>query len=432
MRIFNKLKNERQNRNAEKNNNQAVASPPQDTAASYKNDAPSAHRVKRGSSVVVTVGDYLSNMIAPKSKSKPKPNPAPKPVAVNQQEQKPPLKSSIILEPTRAPQPDSTSGAKFEDLYEFKRVLGHGAFSTVREAKHKIDRKKTYAIKCQERSKMTNDDEEALVDEVSILQEFDHSAIVCLYDFFKERKMYYLVMEQMQGGELFDRIVAKAYYNEKEARDVCKIVLEAIEYCHINNVAHRDLKPENLLLVHKTDDQIVKIGDFGFAKRVKKPNSLVTQCGTPGYVAPEILEGRKYDTRADMWSVGVILYILLGGYPPFNENNQRMLFRKIRKGQYEFHEEYWGSVSQEAKNLISSLLNIDPNARLSASQALKDKWITSDAKLLEDKDLGTNLEELRKWNAVRKVKAAVKSIIAANKMTSLGSNLRNDLDNAEE
>lgn len=288
---------------------------------------------------------------------------------------------------SRAPQPDSSSGILFDELYRLKSVLGQGAFSTVREAKHKNDPFQTYAVKCVERAKLSKEDEDALVDEVGILREFDHKAIICLFDFFQDDKMYFLVMEQMLGGELFDRIVAKSYYNEKEARDVCKILLEAVGYCHSNSVAHRDLKPENLLLVSQTDDYKVKIADFGFAKRVLHPNSLVTQCGTPGYVAPEILEGRRYDTKADMWSVGVILYILLGGYPPFIENNQRMLFRKIRKGQYEFHEEYWGSVTQDAKTLIAQLLNIDPVGRLSASKALHNKWITSDAKTLEGKDL---------------------------------------------
>ena len=121
-----------------------------------------------------------------------------------------------------------------------------------------------------------------------------------------------------------------------------------------------------LTVIHfqsESDDSDIKIADFGFAKKVHKPNSLTTQCGTPGYVAPEILEGKPYDTQADMWSLGVIVYILLGGYPPFIEQNQKELFRKIRKGQYEFHEEYWGQVSKEAKDLISKLLTVAPDKR---------------------------------------------------------------------
>jgi serine/threonine protein kinase len=227
-------------------------------------------------------------------------------------------------------------------------------------------------------------------------------------------------MERMSGGELFDRIVAKAYYNEKEARDTCKILLEAVGFMHMNHVAHRDLKPENLLLLSKDDDSAVKIADFGFAKKVKELNSLTTQCGTPGYVAPEILEGTPYDHRADMWSVGVILYILLGGYPPFIENTQRDLFRKIRRGEYEFHEEYWGTVSMEAKELISSLLTVDATKRLDAQQALENSWIRGDDASLAKKGLDKNLKEFKKFNAKRKFKAAVSTIMAVNKLNALG------------
>jgi calcium/calmodulin-dependent protein kinase I len=159
-----------------------------------------------------------------------------------------------------------------------------------------------------------------------------------------------------------------------------------------------------------------------------EPNSLSTQCGTPGYVAPEILEGTKYDTKADMWSLGVIVYILLGGYPPFIEQNQRDLFRKIRKGQYEFHEEYWGQVSGDAKDLISSLLTVSPTRRLSAVDSLRNKWITGDDAKLAGKDLGKNLQEFKRFNAKRKFKGAVKAVMVSNKISSLGENFRMNLD----
>jgi serine/threonine protein kinase len=184
---------------------------------------------------------------------------------------------------------------------------------------------------------------------------------------------------------------------------------------------------ENLLLQSADDDSAVKIADFGFAKRVHKPNSLTTQCGTPGYVAPEILEGIPYDQASDMWSVGVILYILLGGYPPFIENNQRELFRKIRKGEYEFHEEYWGTVSEGATELISSLLQVNPAKRLSARDALSNKWICEDDATLLDRDLGANLEEMKRFNAKRKFRGAVSTVMAVNKLQSLGSDFFNNL-----
>ena len=325
------------------------------------------------------------------------------------------------LAAAETPEPSSSSGMRFDELYRLKGVLGTGAFSTVREGFHRSNTEISYAVKCINRKKLSEEDEAALLDEVSILKAMRHAHIIRLYDFFTEPSTYYLVMERMRGGELFDRIVAKAYYNEKEARDTCKIVLEAVCHCHNHSVAHRDLKPENLLLLSEDDDSTVKIADFGFAKRVKKPNSLTTQCGTPGYVAPEILEGKPYDERADMWSVGVILYILLGGYPPFIESTQRDLFRKIRKGEYEFHEEYWGTVSKEAKNLIGSLLNVDVETRLSAKEGLIDQWITGDDAMLANRDLGTNLNKLRNFNGKRKFRAAVATVMAVNKLNSLGA-----------
>lgn len=297
----------------------------------------------------------------------------------------------------------------------------------MREGYHRSNSALSYAVKCVNRKKLSEEDEAALLDEVDILMEMKHLHIIRLYDFFSEPSTYYLVMEQMSGGELFDRIVAKAYYNEKEARDTCKILIEAVGYMHQNHVAHRDLKPENLLLQSKDDDSAVKIADFGFAKKVYEESSLTTQCGTPGYVAPEILEGTPYDQRADMWSVGVILYILLGGYPPFIESTQRDLFRKIRRGEYEFHEEYWGTVSAEAKELISSLLTVKVDKRLDAVQALQNSWIKGDDASLANKRLDKNLQEFKRFNAKRKFKAAVSTVLAVNKLSSLGKEFLNAL-----
>ena len=137
---------------------------------------------------------------------------------------------------------------------------------------------------------------------------------------------------------------------------------------------------------------------------------LLTQCGTPGYVAPEILHGVAYGTKADMWSLGVITYILLGGYPPFIEQNQRELFKKIKKGQYEFHPEYWGGISSGAKDLISKLLTVHPNKRISANDALRSSWVLGGDSQLEGFDLGNNLEQFRKFNAKRKLRQAVLTV----------------------
>lgn len=314
----------------------------------------------------------------------------------------------------------------FEEVYTIGKELGSGAFSIVKEGTHKRTGNK-FAIKVVTKAKLTREDELALIDEISILKDLRHRHIIRLSDVYEDKTYHFLVTEIMSGGELFDRIVSKSYYNEKEARDVCVILFDSLRYCHFRNIAHRDLKPENLLLQSKSNDSEIKIADFGFAKRALTENCLTTQCGTPGYVAPEILEGSRYGTKADMWSLGVIMYILLGGYPPFIDQNQRDLFRKIRKGQYEFHPEYWGQVSKEAKKLISSLLTVDPRKRLSAEEALKSPWIMGSDEMLAGKDLGTNLKELQKFNGKRKFKAAVKLIVATNKLNSLGENFQASL-----
>lgn len=337
-----------------------------------------------------------------------------------------PSTSNATNNKVEAPSADSSSGKKFNELYKLGKELGSGAFSVVKEGtkKHTSD---SYAIKIVTKAKLSEEDLAALKDEIAVLKELTHPNIIRLYDVFEEKEFYYLVTEKMLGGELFDRIVQKSYYNEKEARDTCLVLFQAIQYCHSKQVAHRDLKPENLLLQSTDNDSNIKIADFGFAKKCLEPASLTTQCGTPGYVAPEILEGTPYDTKVDMWSMGVIVYILLGGYPPFIEQNQRDLFRKIRKGQYEFHEEYWGQVSKEAKQLISALLTVSSSKRLSADNALKHTWITQSDEVLESQDLGVNLDQFKKFNAKRKFKAAVKTIILTHKLNSLGLGLKEDL-----
>mmetsp|Transcript_1211 Transcript_1211/g.1850 ORF Transcript_1211/g.1850 Transcript_1211/m.1850 type:complete len:398 (-) Transcript_1211:2529-3722(-) len=322
---------------------------------------------------------------------------------------------------------DSTSGDHFEAIYELGNKLGEGAFSVVRKGTHRTSTRQ-FAIKVVRRDNLSRDDEAALLDEISILKELENEYIIRLYDVFTERDSYFMVTELLEGGELFDRIVSKEAYNEKEARNVCKILFEAIAYCRRRQIAHRDLKPENLLLMSAANDFDIKIADFGFAKRVLSDASLRTQCGTPGYVAPEILEGVAYGLQVDMWSLGVIAYILLGGYPPFVETNQRELFKKIRKGEYEFHDEYWSTISHEAKGLISALLTVCPQKRLSAVGALQNSWVKESDEVLEGKDLGTNLQELKRYNAKRKFKAGVHAVILANKLESLGSDFRKNLE----
>jgi serine/threonine protein kinase len=301
--------------------------------------------------------------------------------------------------------------------YKLGEQIGEGGYSIVRVGTSNIDKKKV-AVKIVKRQGLTQEDEESLRSEVDILLRLRHPNIVQAFDFFEEVPQFNVILEYIDGGELFDRIVKKTFYNEKEARDLVCIVLSAIKYLHDKNIVHRDLKPENLLLTSKLDDANIKIADFGFATKVEGL-SLTTQLGTPGYIAPEILSKKPYGKPVDLWSFGVILYILLGGYPPFHDENQKRLFNKIRNGDFQFHPEYWGGVSEEAKNLIRGLLTVDMKQRLTVDQALAHPWLKRSAEDLAAHNLDSNLAELRKYQATKKFRAGVKAVMAINRMKNL-------------
>jgi calcium/calmodulin-dependent protein kinase I len=269
----------------------------------------------------------------------------------------------------------SVPGA-FAKSYTRGRQLGLGAFAHVFAGVHnnssssssnkgsKSVKSKEYAVKKIDRSKMVWGEHDLLEDEINNLTLVRQGPnIVQLYEVYEERDYIFLIMELMSGGELFDRILDKRIFTETEARETCRCLLKGLDYMHDTRVAHRDLKPENLLLQAGSDTG-VKLADFGFAKTVQVQNGCRTLCGTPGYLAPEILERwPAYDTICDMWSVGVILFLLLGGYLPFEDEDEDKVFERTRNGQYEFHPTYWKKVSTGAKDLVTKLLTVNPKKR---------------------------------------------------------------------
>jgi calcium/calmodulin-dependent protein kinase I len=250
--------------------------------------------------------------------------------------------------------------------------LGQGSFSVVKEGTRK-ETGRSYAIKIVSKAKLSGGEEAKLKEEISIMQELKHPNIIRLYDVFTEPD-YFLVTEKMAGGDLLSRINGMSFLGEVQGLRVSKSILEAVRYMHSKKIAHRDLKPENLLLDSDSDDAAVKLADFGFAKREKLPNSFTTMCGTANYVAPEILRAVPYGIAADLWSVGIIAYILLVGYQPFRGEDEDTLQNQIRDGVFEFDEEIWSNITNEAKSFISSILKVDPAERLSANEALAHKW----------------------------------------------------------
>lgn len=313
---------------------------------------------------------------------------------------------------------DSSSGKPFETLYTWGRVIDQGDFYTNREARHNQS-KEVVAVKLIKRTDMETEDAVALQDEIATLQLLsDCTRVVHLHDVFEEPDFTYVVMERLRGGAVIDRLTEKKYYTETEARIVIKNVLLALEYCHNRRIANRNIKAENIMLTEHGTVVDVKLADFGMAKRVLYPNALSTQCGTEGYVAPEILEHRpEYDVHCDMWSLGVVFYILLGGYRPFRGDGQDVI-RKIRYGEFKFHKRYWTDVSEEAKILIARMLTVEPIGRITATAALHSDWIyMADEEHLDEYVVVEKQEILD--NAKTKVKAAVTSIVAAETMKSL-------------
>ena len=268
----------------------------------------------------------------------------------------------------------SVGNRGLRDVYENTKKLGKGSFGKVFQVRNKVT-KKLYA--CKKISKL-NMNSAQFQKEIDILMKMDHPNIIKLYEVFESDNSIYLIMEECFGGELFDRILKRiktnSIYTEKEACKIMQQVIGAIEYCHNNGIVHRDLKPENLLYLKEGSEENnpIKIADFGLSQNLNYKKILTSKVGTAYYVPPEILTG-KYNEKCDIWSAGVILYILLSGEPPFNASNDNLIYAKIKKIDFSFPEHKWKHISNEAKDLLSKMIVKEDN-RLSASQVLQHPW----------------------------------------------------------
>ncbi|NXB91672.1 KCC1G kinase, partial [Vidua chalybeata] len=262
----------------------------------------------------------------------------------------------------------------------FMEALGSGAFSEVFLVKQKSTGK-LFALKCIKKSPLNRDS--SLENEIAVLKKIKHENIVTLEDIYESTTHFYLVMQLVSGGELFDRILERGVYTEKDASLVIHQVLTAVKYLHENGIVHRDLKPENLLYLTPEENSKIMITDFGLSK-MEQNGIMSTACGTPGYVAPEVLAQKPYSKAVDCWSIGVITYILLCGYPPFYEETESKLFEKIKEGYYEFESPFWDDISESAKDFIRHLLEKNPSARFTCEEALRHPWINGNTALHRD------------------------------------------------
>ncbi|KAG9332684.1 hypothetical protein JZ751_014782, partial [Albula glossodonta] len=272
-------------------------------------------------------------------------------------------------------------------------LCSSGAFSEVVLAEEKMTQR-LVAIKCIPK-KALEGKENSIENEIAVLHKIKHTNIVSLEDIFESKSHLYLVMQLQQlgltldvtpfhsvsGGELFDRIVEKGFYTEKDASKLIQQILDAVKYLHDMGIVHRDLKPENLLYYSMEEDSKIMISDFGLSKIEGSGSVMSTACGTPGYVAPEVLAQKPYSKAVDCWSIGVISYILLCGYPPFYDENDAKLFEQILKAEYEFDSPYWDDISDSAKDFIVHLMEKDPRKRYTCEQALQHPWISGDTAL---------------------------------------------------
>ncbi|KAM5158196.1 serine/threonine-protein kinase H2 [Mantella aurantiaca] len=287
--------------------------------------------------------------------------------------------------------------AKFDQRvtarYDIKALIGRGSFSRVVRVEHRATRQ-PFAIKMIETR--AKEGKEVCEVELNILRRVSHHNIIQLIEVFEAHDRVYMVMELATGGELFDRIIAKGSFTERDATKVLQMVLDGINYLHGLGITHRDLKPENLLYYHPGADSKILVTDFGLANAGNGKCgdwSMRTICGTPEYIAPEIILRKPYSNAVDMWALGVITYILLSGSMPFEDESRTRLYRLIIKGKYSYLGDPWPSVSNLAKDFIDRLLNVDSNDRLTARDAMQHPWIKTMAASSSMKNLHRSISQ---------------------------------------
>ncbi|XP_072481043.1 calcium/calmodulin-dependent protein kinase type II subunit delta isoform X4 [Notamacropus eugenii] len=322
----------------------------------------------------------------------------------------------------------TTTCTRFTDEYQLFEELGKGAFSVVRRCM-KIPTGQEYAAKIINTKKLSARDHQKLEREARICRLLKHPNIVRLHDSISEEGFHYLVFDLVTGGELFEDIVAREYYSEADASHCIQQILESVNHCHLNGIVHRDLKPENLLLASKSKGAAVKLADFGLAIEVQgDQQAWFGFAGTPGYLSPEVLRKDPYGKPVDMWACGVILYILLVGYPPFWDEDQHRLYQQIKAGAYDFPSPEWDTVTPEAKDLINKMLTINPAKRITASEALKHPWICQRSTVASMMHRQETVDCLKKFNARRKLKGAILTTMLATRNFSAAKSLLKKAD----
>ena len=294
-------------------------------------------------------------------------------------------------------------------LYDELNKLGEGAYGKVVKVRHKIS-KVLRAMKIIHKDKISlgSEEEEALINEINVVKSLDHPNIMKVYEFFNKDNCLYIISELLSGGELLDKINENGYLNENVSAFLMKQIFSAVDFCHQKGIIHRDLKPENILI--ESDEEAnkefftIKIIDFGTSGKLKNGEMFNLNVGTPLYISPEVLKN-KYNEKCDIWSCGVIMYMMLSGQPPFKGENDVEIYQSIKEGKYNFDDEKWDDISNDAKDLINNLLIKDINKRYSAKQALSHPWIKNHRKnkIIDKQKLNEVVQNLRNYSAKLKL-----------------------------
>ncbi|XP_068166831.1 calcium/calmodulin-dependent protein kinase (CaM kinase) II beta 1 isoform X14 [Antennarius striatus] len=326
----------------------------------------------------------------------------------------------------------TTTCTRFTDEYQLYEELGKGAFSVVRRCV-KLCTGQEHAAKIINTKKLSARDHQKLEREARICRLLKHPNIVRLHDSISEEGFHYLLFDLVTGGELFEDIVAREYYSEADASHCIHQILESVHHIHQHDIVHRDLKPENLLLASKCKNAAVKLADFGLAIEVQgDQQAWFGFAGTPGYLSPEVLRKEAYGKPVDIWACGVILYILLVGYPPFWDEDQHKLYQQIKAGAYDFPSPEWDTVTPEAKNLINQMLTINPAKRITAQEALKHPWVCQRSTVASMMHRQETVECLKKFNARRKLKGAILTTMLVSRNFSAAKTLLNKKADVKE
>ncbi|XP_019151661.1 PREDICTED: calcium-dependent protein kinase 1-like [Ipomoea nil] len=337
----------------------------------------------------------------------------------------PPPKNDItVLPPSQPPPPrpflsgvGRVLGRPMEDVhstYIFGGELGRGQFGVTYLVTHRKTRERLACKSIATRKLLSKDDVDDVRREVQIMHHLTgHRNIVELKGTYEDRNHVHLVMELCAGGELFDRIIAKGHYSERAAAGLCRQMVTVLHYCHSMGVMHRDLKPENFLFLSSDENSPLKATDFGLSVFFKPGDTFKDLVGSAYYVAPEVLR-RNYGPEADIWSAGVILYILLSGVPPFWGENEQSIFDAVLRGHLDFSSDPWPSISSSAKDLVKKMLRSDPKERLSATDVLNHPWMREDGDA-SDKPIDIAvLSRMKQFRAMNKLKKVALKVIAEN------------------